>query len=131
MLSGVNSMSDSRLRRLDALFAEKVLGCTSNEHGCGCPTRRHGIWNEGSMEHFSEFPPYTRSLDAAWEGAVQLKTDVYIESPMKDHLCDAICRIGIDWGDMGWEYQGIAPHPAEALVLACLRAVGVEEEELV
>jgi hypothetical protein len=40
-----------------------------------------------------------------------------------------VCCIG--WGVVADRGEGEADHPAEAIVLACLRAVGVAKEELV
>lgn len=139
-------MSDDRLRRLDALFAERVLG------GKYVPVIvQDDLILKENMEpsikmHF-EIPPYTRSLDAAWEGMVKLAksgrsdiinfalgyqyyhgdptcfacfTDVAGSSPSKYPTFNSTKR-----GD-----RDADTHPAEALVLACLRAVGCTEEEL-
>lgn len=138
-------MSDDRLRRLDALFAEKVLGNTAytsyeKAHSSSC----HICGNDTSM-----LPKYTLSLDAAWEGAVALLCRKAIELGHPDEPLDeaAIClwsysdnrvSVSLDFNDTrhdGWRHpvrdnDTDSIHPAEALVLACLRAVGCTEEEL-
>ena len=116
---------DTRLRRLDALFAERVLKNDIRDDMCITPH-------------------YTRSLDAAWEGFVRLRAiadDPYRglsfhECPKGDSCQGWFAGIfsGDDGDDiigpLGTACDGHADHPAEALVLACLRAVGVEESEL-
>jgi hypothetical protein len=141
-----------RLRRLDALFADKVLGhlvvydIPDPERGETHSDDRWTEWLPGSPSIGGDTPlrPYTRSLDAAWEGAINLAkrqnagyvsltwwperedSDELIEAtlPGPHSKCDA-CH--------SWEsktHVAQTSHPAEALVLACLRAVGVGEEEL-
>ena len=130
---------DTRLRRLDALFAEGVMGCKvifgaysvdGQKRGeCGCPGHKHGEWDESDMSHYPTLPHYTRSLDAAWEGA---------ETLCKRTGPPEVGLVGLRFGgasDLAYHatVSGTpvgAPHPAEALVLACLRAVGCSEEEL-
>jgi len=128
-----------RLRKLDALFAEKVLGCkvgkmvtlvaTTSERDeplvCCC----YGI----PRPHGRPLLPYTRSLDAAWEGAVKLQCGghnlVMLRSD-SEWRADQLCYATVSSDDdpaTDWTY---CPHPAEALVLACLRAVGVKDDEL-
>src|SRR5262245_13236104 len=94
------AVETDRLRKLDALFAEKVLG-----------------WNAWDRDTHA-IPEYTRSLDAAWEGARKLGLVVHMAQGNYGYPTEAS-----DW-------SGCAAHPAEALVLACLRAVGASEEEL-
>lgn len=125
-----------RLRRLDALFAEKVLGCNSHEYEadvyCACPNFDHNIDVEGHVA----LAHYTRSLDAAWEGATRF-APILLTKPSTEWRA----WIKVQWGDHIATPKGIGPcvmaeviaradHPAEALVLACLRAVGGGEEEL-
>ena len=135
-------MSDHR--RLDALFAERVLGCKVIQYGgdpcCGCTIDHpHGDWDNCCEMHHRRLSPYTRSLDAVWEGlydasgraesfnrfgAVFSEGWRVIESTGKPHRdCNAI--IGHTDTGLNW-----SAHPAEALVIACLRAVGVSEEEI-
>ncbi len=116
-------METDRLRRLDALFAERVLGnteehasFTSSCHVCG-----------GDSSHL---PRYTRSLDAAWEGAKQRGLAFGIETVGEDWSCRACIGARHSYVMEMPQYEATAPHPAEALVLACLRAVGVSEEEI-
>jgi len=105
-----------RLRRLDALFAERVLGNTAyTSHEKKYTSSCHMCGNDTSM-----LPKYTRSLDAVWEGAMKALDDFTI-------YCTAAPLVFSVYGaDSGASFD----HPAEALVLACLRAVGVGEEEL-
>jgi hypothetical protein len=128
-------MSDDRLRRLDALFAEKVLGCPAPICACeywpGGQRMADGVaWCCACKRPHAD--PYTRSLDAAWEGARQHFTgsvSIGVSSgygpdgdSSKAHISEPMsCAIAA---------EALADHPAEALVLACLRAVGCSEEEL-
>jgi len=138
----------NRLRRLDALFAERVLGCKVNDPGghveliCTCK-RDGGNWPLGGgklFRHgtgpveggflFNHLPSYTRSLDAAWEGAANLRGELFsygIELGWMDGLAMATMMFPRD----GLRFSASASHPAEALVLACLRAVDVTEEKIV
>ena len=113
----------ARLRRLDALFAERVMGV----HNPGL------TW---------PLPEYTRSLDAAWEG-IRGRFDILLSEEVGDgdHHCetDPLERFSASVlpvgkcsmaGDEEGDCHVNASHPAEALVLACLRALGVEESEL-
>lgn len=130
--------SPDRLRRLDALFAERVSGCKVKNGCCACELKKHGIWNEGSMERFGDLPHYTRSLDAAWEGVRPALTPKYwLTGPAHFYLWfegmslesgESKASFGSPCGRFNVEAK--AMHPAEALVLACLSAVGVTEEEL-
>jgi len=143
---------DTRLRRLDALFAERVLGARvvkASAMGelppwCDPCCTQYATVDGKSFTPFTSWPPYTRSLDAAWEGFVRLRAiadDPYRglsfhECPKGDSCQGWFAGIfsGDDGDDiigpLGTACDGHANHPAEALVLACLRAVGVEESEL-
>ena len=102
---------DTRLRRLDALFAERVLKNDIRDDMCITPH-------------------YTRSLDAAWEGMVKIHLDYSETRKIWDDTADGSDPYGaLIEGAKGSGYAK-ASHPAEALVLACLRAVGYSEEEL-
>ena len=106
---------DTRLRRLDALFAERVLKNDIRDDMCITPH-------------------YTRSLDAAWEGMQSINLN-YSEF-RKVTLCDDTSVGSKPYCAQIWGAKShvgadsYASHPAEALVLACLRAVGCSEEEL-
>ena len=129
---------DTRLRRLDALFAEGVMGCKvifgaysvdGQKRGeCGCPGHKHGEWDESDMSHYPTLPHYTRSLDAAWEGADRHGWDVSLTTRGRLDMFTTVDVIGYESDTHGHSRE--VAHPAEALVLACLRAVGVEESEL-
>jgi hypothetical protein len=141
------------------LFAEKVLGCkfrydwtTGNmdlagglidghvamkpldecEPGCGCsPDAPHSA-NRWDRYESASIAFYTRSLDAAWAGVAKLGWEVEFSRlgfETKDGPDRWKCCLRVDDSENhhvdGWF------HPAEAFVLACLRAVGVAEEELV
>jgi|SRR6185436_3770835 len=126
----------SRLRRLDALFAEKVLGCKVAVD----PLDGESILFQIEHDLWGKIPAYTRSLDAAWEG-VEAVTKGSLLLCLESGTTDGPhSPTGKDerfyfaaWSDYRPEECGErieADHPAEALVLACLRAVGVSEEEL-
>ena len=128
-------------RRLDALYAERVLGCTPRtyrnpEHGalvgpeCGCED--HGHWDE-RCDRGSDLPLYSEDLDAAW-GGVEKVGWCELSGPHRGaesdgregywarvEPCDAAGHDSVDVH---------AVSPALAVVLACLRAVGVSEEEI-
>ena len=117
-------MTDDRrslpqLQRLDALFAERVLGWpplppykTANRHD-----------NYEAWRQWEDLPSYTRSLDEAWEGLK--RTEFEAAEPTIEGTATGSWRV---W--LFHKAQANEKHPAEALVLACLRAVGVSEEEL-
>ncbi len=107
-------MDGSRLKSLDALFAQKVLGLII-EDGRIATGRTY-------PPHHKDLPEYTRSLDAAWEGAARFFPIIELNSGHK--------LVHAEVEKDGYESMDDAVHPAEALVLACLRAVGVTEEEL-
>lgn len=121
-----------RLRRLDALFAEKVLGCEIytmpyQDLLSGEPVREPMI--QRGDQHLGGLPLYTRSLDAAWAGMNESCSSWALyrrDQRPRPERYDYIAEIhrGPD------TFTGSGSHPAEALVLACLRAVGVPEEEL-
>jgi len=73
-------------------------------------------------------PHYTRSLDAAWEGVTKLNLYNVLFEDRPTH--PAITEVFLNYADGGGEYRSYGDHPAEALVLACLRAVGCTEDEL-
>ena len=128
-----------RLRRLDVLFAERVLGHTVAHVLVTSSQSASDGWQfdydrtKGSILLPGPFPlpTYTRSLDAAWEGVDKL--DGAGEGCF--HLCHAYQGNDRGWhakfgcgGDIPTIGYGWATHPAEALVIACLRAVGCSEE---
>jgi hypothetical protein len=122
-----------RLRRLDALFAERVLGCkvrwrelSDGEPECDCAVAAHDVKDERG-DAIGRLLPYTRSLDAAWEGAKRGDWFIGVEGPFADSNV-YLATIHTDCSETGFHEE--ADHPAEALVLACLRAVGVDESEL-
>lgn len=102
------TVDTGRLRRLDGLFADRVLGLR-----VGFSPREDYWWCEvgigphdmqPSVDRSLPLPTYTRSIYAAWEWAEKMGF-VSIEGNPSDH-------------------------PAEALVLACLKASGCTEEDL-
>ena len=127
---------DTRLRRLDALFAERVLGCKIEYDNDGDPCCRctldvlaapHGQ-HDSDGPFWPEIQCYTRSLDAAWEGADRHGWDVSLTTRGRLDMFTTVDVIGYESDTHGHSRE--VAHPAEALVLACLRAVGVEESEL-
>ena len=150
-------MSDDRLRRLDALFAEKVLGREVQAALSATVDYLAG-------PEFDALPAYTRSLDAAWEGveivcrrvearltiehhpdreddpdyapdwpgcyfSLSRQDDTVAGSERGDLYAGFACYTSDPKYDMA-HGEAKASHPAEALVLACLRAVGCTDEEL-
>ena len=117
-------MSDKdRLRRLDALFAERVMG-----HGLGSDLGGNMRWYNSKQEPLEDLPPYTQSLDAVWEATHE---KFCCRTLFSDY--NYFHRVKVCLEDGTLDHQDItaeADHPAEALVLACLRAVGCSEEEM-
>ena len=131
-------MSDTRLRRLDALFAERVCGNKVRHIRQGEGYQFEGEWKylnsfishddwyilaEGHRIVKCVVPYSTRSLDAAWEGTHQFAVVELFRGQRK------VNHVEIEH-PLGYENMADAEHPAEALVLACLLAVGCNEEEL-
>jgi hypothetical protein len=117
-----------RLRKLDALFAEKVLGRVFLDDGSG------NLFEASDGHKGDALPHYTRSLDAAWWGAmyylghnVELWSLDFADSGGNEPTW-TIRGGKVFKKDEDWEVEGEAEHPAEALVIACLRAVGEEVE---
>ena len=108
-----NISDQDRLRRLDALFAERVMGYPSP-----------------NMANGAQLPAFTRSLDAVWEGA-QMRFDWWVlrKITSRGHPENDLFFIA-EVGKRQEKGEYSADHPAEALVLACLRAVGCSEEEM-
>lgn len=131
-----------RLRRLDALFAERVLGCKvvydwslpnkDHDPGCGCNGNPHSNSNTALGDTGSwDLAYYTRSLDAAWEGGLFCHVS-YSDNPAMPKYLAMASTGGRDRqrGEPFATGEGRSDdHPAEALVLACLLAVGVSEDE--
>jgi hypothetical protein len=143
------------LRRLDALFAERVLGLKVDHpkaaiYISGQPPR--DLWfYTGPGELELALPHYTTSLDAAWEGVEKLTVKSVVGEPERgdffllDRLGYRCCeadedgvhgqyRVTLQVRDnetdkLDWIHV-TADHPALAIVLACLRAVGVTEQEI-
>ena len=123
-----------RLRRLDALFATKVLGLALQTNALQndqvpyiviFPPTVSEIDSRFGTSMYQTLPRFTRSLDAAWEGAVTIgffNLDYYADTDATS------ANVEPESGEHG--QSGSCAHPAEALVLACLRAVGCTEEEL-
>ena len=128
--------NDTRLRRLDAFFAERVLGCKIEYDNDGDPCCRcaldvlaapHGQ-HDSDGPFWPEIQCYTRSLDAAWEATHE---KFCCRTLFSDY--NYFHRVKVCLEDGTLDHQDItaeADHPAEALVLACLRAVGCSEEEM-
>ncbi len=118
-----------RLRRLDALFAERVLGCKVSDTGYACccnDSPRH--CDDECIGGGNDLREYTRSLDAAWEGLMKFGWEVELSRRETTDLWK--CRLLFEGEHRESVSSGVFAHPAEALLLACLRAVGVSEEEL-
>ena len=127
--------TEARLRRLDALFAERVLGCKVKwwqrakgdklEPGCRCNSNSPHGSTDGHGDMDPALAEFTCSLDAAWEG-LKRHGEAFQLRCFKDgtNVAKVDSREGREYGHLSDD------HPAEALVLACLRAVGCSEEEL-
>ena len=109
-----------RLRRLDLLFHTRVLGRSDQE---------------------AMIRDYCSSLDAAWEGADSIKSHGSWDVGRRNvwNHTDSVedgrppSFVAEFWADLcadAPDTYAVASHPAEALVLACLKAVGCTEEEL-
>ena len=135
-------MSDARLRRLDALFAEMVMGHTIQPAHRGLTAYDDGppvVVGESATGDFGclygPIPRYTRSLDAAWLSPPLFDIGVWHLSVVTQEGPCGPYRglVTLERSDQpGGSTTGAATasHPAEALVLACLRAVGCTEDEL-
>ena len=134
-------------RKLDALFAERVLGLKrlrgnwTNVFGSfsverwvprDSPDEVDCEWEEtinGGRLKFPgiELPPYTTSLDAAWAGVAAVRPGRLISVDFVDTADGWCCELSTNSTIGSAEFVA---HPAEALVLAALRAVGVPEAEI-
>jgi hypothetical protein len=124
----------TRLRKLDAAFAEKVLGATiqASHRAMTCyddgPPMVTGVCSTGEFGcSYGAIPRYTRSLALAYDGAVRLGW-IRLEGPAlrkRETVYD--CRF--EPNDAAKLHDAIyrATHPAEAIVVACLRATGATE----
>lgn len=120
-------------RRLDALFAERVLGCKPawqavdgpNEAPlCQCGNYSHGY---GAC-----LPHYTTDLSVAWEGVEHiLDKDSNATFSLLAHYWSKY-EARFRFKEIGESAEGHTndDSPAFAIVLACLRAVGVSEEKI-
>ena len=125
----MSKLEDLPDRELDALFAEKVLGCPRPfDHICGllvdpswdAPDGWTGIVEQDSPHKEIGWlvPDFTRSLDAAWKGVEKL-----------DAWSVDFTRLGCWQFNLGVaddDIETASDSPARAVVLACLKAKGVE-----
>jgi hypothetical protein len=114
-------------RELDAEFARKVLGWTD--------VRLYdGIWigMPPGAASYNWLPYYYRSLDAAWSGRVALAARGWCCGTLEsDYDYNWTFTLLHEGNDHIGQHEGTArgystDHPAHAVVLACLKAVGVE-----
>jgi len=116
-------------RRLDALFAERVLNRS---------VQRHLMLDEEG-NGWLDLPHFTQSLDAAWEGVEKIRAGE-----------NGAYRVELVWDAWEWDAWedgrngswtveiGVDPccvwsqsaRPALAIVKACLFAAGVSQEEI-
>jgi len=122
-------------RKLDALFAERVLGCNVEWvevwPRCECGHREHSNDADSNMD--GDLWHYTESLDAAWQGVERTNAETLTLDRMADEWdCELYGPCTYERGEpmSEWATSGRAPTPALAIVLACLRAVGVAEQEI-
>jgi len=126
-------------RRLDALFAERVLGCSvamrTDQYGhiheeCGCKPMKHV---DESYDYVPALAPYSENLSAAW-GGVEKVGWCELSGPHRGAVSDGRepywARVEPRDAAVDDSVDVHAGSPAMAVVLACLRAVGVSEEEI-
>lgn len=113
------------MRKLDQLFAERVMGyeVVDDIEVFDLPKVVDGEFVSTGQR---TLPHYTSSLDAAWEGASRIGKRHLQLTWMADGTRSDVEVWPADKGAV----PSIAPNPAHALVLACLRAVGVTEAEI-
>ncbi len=116
-------------RKLNALFAERVLGWTVHHY------EKDDVWfwypkNSKEYWHFPKGNQFTESLDAAWPGVEKIisdrKGDFTLSKPEFEHgKWSAMCA----WlsGDLIEACDVSAPR---AVVKLCCLAVGVTQAEI-
>ena len=119
-------------RRLDALFAERVMGMLVTDLGWVHPPGSYVM--ASARDAVAECVPcYTQDLSAAWEG-VETVGWCELSGPHRGAVAEG--REGYwarvePWDAAGRDSVDVhAGTPALAVVLACLQAVGVGEEEI-
>ena len=106
-------------RKLDALFAERVLGWNR-------------IRNDDDHPFGPETPSFTTSLDAAWQGVEKAETTID-DRPVILKFRQVGGEWSLFWGfDKNEEFIWVhgCSTPALALTKALLLAAGVSEEEI-
>ncbi len=123
---------------LDALVAEKVMGCKLFKNdfvkfGCGCEHRTNdiGLQPHGWTTSHAGLAPYSTSIAAAWEVVEKIKL-------LRDYVLTQ--TDSGTWGIYGWNYDftsapvirwdeavAEAPTAPHAICLAALKAVGGAE----
>lgn len=102
---------------LDALIAEKVMGCKLQYGACACDhlpfQKRHCDLFGG---HLGYFKPYSTSIAAAWEVVEKLR----VEGTYLGVVGDNVAYQAIQYKINTPIYGSSAPH---AICLAALRAV--------
>jgi hypothetical protein len=131
-------------RHLDRLFAERVLGnkvAQFGDHADPFWLRSKDGWAmiQPGEEHMRPLPNYVGSLDSAWPGVEKLRNEWVIElrnlnhdtwlAELAQHRPTGLAEDD-PYGGRWFSHVGESAHPAEALVLAALRAVGVTDEEM-
>ena len=115
-------------RKLDALFAEKVLGW-EQVNGMWRSVHRPLVKTDpltysGFSFYESGLPHFTTSLDTAWSGVEKLRLNLTL-----DRCPDGTVDVYGENSDSKGEASDCGT-PALAIVLACLRAVGVSEQAI-
>ena len=125
-----------RLRRLDALFAERVLGHTIQPDHRGMTAYDGGppvvVGESATGDYgcsYGSIPHYTRSLDAAWTATNDGWCCRQVNGDFNFIYAAEVVRHKGHGEHEKFTAQAEG-HPSEALVLACLRAVGCTEEEM-
>jgi len=119
-------------RKLDALFAERVLGDPKPDWQCKHNLDRSSpgrawvcVSDPHECEHDWRPAKFTTSLDAAWPGVEKLDAPTFVKFWFGYEDRDIRAEIDTDS-----TYEGIGDHPALALVKARLLSVGVTQEEI-
>lgn len=116
---------------LDALVAEKVMGCKVKNNRCGCsfPVKTDYYGTPiGVPPHASNSPiwtlkEYSTSIEAAWEVFTKFKSD---EDWAVGRYGDKWCVMPTD--DETGEFRVFGKTAPHAICLAALKAVGVNSD---
>ena len=118
-------------RKLDALFAERVLGLEVEVRQFPRSTFLGGgtVSDYAAMDGW--LPSYTSSLDAAWAGVEKRRgSELFTHHFSLSYEDTGMYRAEFIFPRDGQAFKVFDSEPALALVKACLLAVGVSQEEI-